>query len=76
MRIKPSTVKRRMTRADAASFERAIAKAPKVRDVAAIRKELCTRNYVRWLRLQRDFAWMQKEMKKMGYNPEDARQII
>ncbi len=30
-------------------------------------------NFVRWRRLEKDFAWMQREMKKLGLNPEDAR---
>lgn len=41
-----------------------------------VRQELRSRNKVRWNRLQGDFAWMQKELKKMGLNPEDARWYI
>ena len=46
------------------------------RTADAIRLELRRRNYVRYWRLQRDFKWMQKEMKRMGLNPEDARNLL
>jgi len=38
-----------------------------------VRKELRRRNPVRWNRMQGDFHWMQKQLKKMGLNPDDAR---
>lgn len=33
-------------------------------------------NPIRWARLQRDYRWVQRRMKKMGLNPEDARWIL
>jgi len=33
-------------------------------------------NYWRYRRLCSDFAWMQKQVKKMGLNPEDARLYV
>lgn len=44
-----------------------------MRVAMTVRRELQSRNKVRWNRLQGDFAWMKKELKKMGLNPEDAR---
>lgn len=38
--------------------------------------ELKSRNPVRVNRLQRDYRWVQKQMKKMGLNPEDARELL
>jgi hypothetical protein len=34
------------------------------------------KNPVRVHRLRKDFKWMQKEMKKLGRNPEDARWLL
>lgn len=34
------------------------------------------RNWVRWHRLQSDFKWLQKQYKKMGLNPDDARYLL
>jgi hypothetical protein len=45
----------------------------RMRVAMPVRAELRSRNRVRWDRMQGDFAWMQKELKKMGLNPEDAR---
>lgn len=42
------------------------------RIVASLRRT----NYFRYRRLCKDFAWMQKQLKKMGLNPEDARLYV
>lgn len=34
------------------------------------------KNSVRMWQLRRNFKWMQKQMKKMGLNPEDARELL
>ncbi len=41
-----------------------------------IRDFFQARNRWRWNRLQRDYAWLRKEMKKVGLNPEDARYLL
>jgi hypothetical protein len=41
-----------------------------------ISKHMRRRNRVRWWRLRRDFGWLQKELRKMGRDPEDARWIL
>lgn len=38
-----------------------------------LRRHMRRVNFVRWRRLQKDFRWMMREMKKLGLNPEDAR---
>lgn len=47
---------------------------------AATRKHLqdlmARRNKWRWRRLNRDYKWLEKEMKKLGLNPEDARFLL
>lgn len=42
----------------------------------SIRSAIKSRNPVRFNRMMRDFRWMQKQMKKMGLNPEDARWLL
>ncbi len=41
-----------------------------------IRDFFQARNRWRWNRLQRDYAWLRKEMKKVGLNSEDARYLL
>lgn len=41
-----------------------------------IRALIRHRNPIRWRNLQKDYRWVQKEMKKLGLNPEDARYIL
>lgn len=58
-------------------FQAAIATPPAPPSgVEAIRSAVRQKNPVRWARLQREFRWMQRRMKKMGLNPEDARWIL
>lgn len=71
------TPPRPLTPDDVGSFFKAAEKPkPPVKDAAWVRKQLSVRNPVRWARLQRDYRWMQKSMKKMGLNPEEARYIF
>lgn len=51
-------------------------KAIKPRTIQDVQVLIRNRNPIRWAQLQRDFRWMQKEMKRMGLNPEDARYIL
>lgn len=34
------------------------------------------KNSVRMWQLRRNFKWMQRQMKKLGLNPEDARELL
>lgn len=40
--------------------------------IAAIEK----RNAYRLWRIRHDFKWLQKQMKKLGQNPDDARELL
>lgn len=46
------------------------------RTIEETRKRLTILNAVRMARIQKDFRWMQKQMKNMGLNPEDARYLL
>lgn len=43
---------------------------------AQVREMLKQRNRLRWWGMQRDFKWLQREMERMGLNPEDARYLL
>lgn len=34
------------------------------------------KNYYRWWRLRHDYKWLRKQMKKLGQNPDDARELL
>lgn len=34
------------------------------------------RNPHRWWRIQYDYKWLCKQMKRMGLNPDDARELL
>lgn len=35
-----------------------------------------SKNSYRWWRLNHDYKWLRKEMKRLGYNPDDARELL
>ncbi len=41
-----------------------------------VRKRIRQANPVRWAHLQKEFAWAQKQAKKLGVNPEDVRWLL
>lgn len=45
-------------------------------DRAAIIRRIQARNPRRWKRLESDFKWAQRVMKRMGRNPEDVRFLL
>jgi hypothetical protein len=49
---------------------------PRERDRETLRNYLQARNRLKWYRLQGLLRWYEKEMKKLGLNPEDARWIL
>jgi hypothetical protein len=61
---------------DYISFDEAVQQRKPPRGIADIKKELTQRNFMRMYALRKDFRWLQKQMKKMGLNPEDARWIL
>lgn len=58
---------------DIADFIGPMSKPPRPTTLDSLRGHMRSKNPVRWHRLRRDFAWMQREMRKLGLNPEDAR---
>lgn len=49
---------------------------PALSTVQQLHGYLFHKNPIRMRRLRSDFNWMQKELKKMGRNPEDARWLL
>lgn len=49
---------------------------PKPQTVEQIREALRRTNPVKWRQVQADLRWVQKHMKRMGLNPEDARYVL
>ena len=49
---------------------------PKKFDTEMIWKHLKSKNLVRAYRVKSDYRWMQRELKKLGLNPEDARWLL
>jgi hypothetical protein len=39
-------------------------------------EQVQARNPWRWRRLQKDIRWVQKELKRLGYSPDDWRRIL
>ena len=58
---------------DIDSFFKEQRKPPAPMTLNRLRTHMSRKNYARWRRLKKDFAWMQREMRKLGLNPEDAR---
>lgn len=46
------------------------------RNLEQLRYIIRQENPVRWWRLQADLKWIKRVMKKLGYNPEDARWLL
>lgn len=71
------TEPRRMTHTELGRlFDAGIQKPPTSTTIEELRKNIRLRNPVRWKRLQKELRWVEKQMKKMGHNPEDARWIL
>lgn len=68
--------KRRLREEDIVSFYAAAEqrKGPMTRDemLAALERK----NSYRMWRIRHDFKWLKKQVKKMGHNPEDARELL
>lgn len=41
-----------------------------------VRQVIAQRDPRRWARIQRDYAWMEKQMIRLGLDPEDARYLL
>lgn len=49
---------------------------PRKMDRRTLQDYLKAKNLRRWNRLQRELRWAEKELGKLGLNPEDARWMI
>lgn len=49
---------------------------PDIKNAEQARKLIRAINPVRFRQCQSDFKWLQKQMKKIGLNPEDARYLL
>lgn len=49
---------------------------PTPNTINAVRKRLKKRNLVRYLRLKSDVRWAQRELTKMGRNPDDLWTVL
>jgi len=57
---------------DYSMFDRAVNERPP-RVNQTVEQHMRKKNFFRWHRLKRDYRWLQRQMKKMGMNPEEAR---
>lgn len=71
-----SNVPRRLEGSDLIAFESAARNRQPPRNIEFIRNSIRTANPVRWRRMQSDLAWLRKEMRKRGMNPEEARWVL
>jgi hypothetical protein len=46
------------------------------RTMDRVKRDLINRNPVKWRRLQKEYRYFQKQMEKMGLNPEDVRFLL
>lgn len=51
-------------------------KPPRKLDRQSLRNYLQARNPRRWGRLQRELRWAERELGKLGLNPEDTRWMV
>jgi len=77
MRRNPHPPKpRRLSGDDIASFYKAADNRTSPLTREEILARLQRKNSYRMWRIRYDFRWLQRQMKKMGQNPEDARELL
>ena len=67
---------RRLKEEDVDMFLEATEQRPKPKNRDQIIEAIKANNAYRWWRLNRDYQWLRKRMKKMGYSPDDARELL
>jgi hypothetical protein len=77
----PTKVKanpRDLTNDDRLDWDTALSKQPRIRQrtLDDVKRLMRNRNPIRFAQLQRDYRWLEKQMKKAGLNPEDARYLL
>ena len=70
--------RRKLSEEDVADFlaSRPTQKPIPTMTVRRVQHDIMVKNPVRWMRLQKDLKWLQRVVKKMGYQPEDARWLL
>jgi hypothetical protein len=61
---------------DIGSFDTATRARKPIRNQEDIWDYLKTKNPVRVHRMRKDYRWMQRQIKKIGLSPEDAREMF
>jgi hypothetical protein len=74
----PKNRTRRPTADDRIGWDTALDQQPRgqQRTIETVRKQIRFKNPIRWIQLEHDIKWVQKEMKKLGLNPEDWRSLL
>lgn len=67
---------RRLDDGDWSAFMEAASDRRKPMSREQIIEAVKARNPHRWWRLQWDYKWLEKQMKRLGQNPEDARELL
>jgi hypothetical protein len=69
---------RDLTDDDRAGWDAALSAQPRGKQATIddVKQLIRHRNPIKWWQMQRDFKWLQGEMKRLGLNPEDARFLL
>lgn len=67
---------RRLKEEDVDMFLEAAEQRPPTKDKTQIIESIKANNAYRWWRLNHDYKWLKKRMKKMGYSPDDAKELL
>ena len=73
---KRSNVRRRLTEVDVSAWNKAADRRKPQMDREQIIERIKARNAYRWWRLNHDYKWLERQMKKMGLSPQDARELL
>lgn len=68
--------KRPLTESEVFSLQLAVDKRTGPRDRSQIIAQIKAKNSYRWWRIQYDYRWLRKQMRKMGYNPDEAKDLL
>lgn len=68
--------KRRLNENDIEGFFHAASRRPRYMSKEDIILQLKKDNWFRWWRLNNDFKWLKRRLKKMGTDPEQARELL
>ena len=69
-------VPRKLNEDDVFSFNLSAQKRMPVRTRQDIMAHMERKNGWRWWRLKHDYKWLQREMRKLGYNPDEAKDLL